>query len=113
MNRVIGVRPTEGDGKLDAKVLRAHLASPYLKRGYVYAPNRQWAKDTITWLAGFPGGDPPSADLADCLSMGITHLAEGWWITHPDDDIAPPVDVNPDDWDDDDDEPMRSRSVYG
>jgi phage terminase large subunit-like protein len=109
-NRVIGVTPTEGDGKTDAKVLRAYLSQPYLKLGYVHAPNKQWARDAIGWLAGFPGGDPPSADLADCMSMAVQHLVRGWWIHHPDDDIEELPKVPSDD----DDLPgLTSERVYG
>jgi phage terminase large subunit-like protein len=100
--RVIGVMPTDGDGKMDAKVLRAYLFQPYLKDGYVWAPNKQWARDTIEWLAAFPGGDPPSADLADTMSMAGQHLTRGWWIHHPDDDTEP---TPPPEFPDDDDDP--------
>jgi predicted phage terminase large subunit-like protein len=90
--RVIGVKPTAGDSRMDAKVLRAYLFQPYFRDGYVYAPNRQWAHDTITWIAAFPGGEPPSADLADTVSMAGQHLIKGWWIHHPDDDDLDPID---------------------
>jgi predicted phage terminase large subunit-like protein len=87
--RVVGVKPTAGDARMDAKVLRAYLFQPYLKDGYVWAPNKPWAHDTITWIAAFPGGEPPSADLADTMSMAGQHLTKGWWIHHPDDDMMP------------------------
>jgi phage terminase large subunit-like protein len=116
--RVIGVKPTSGDGRLDAKVLRAYLSQPVLKDGLVWAPDRKWVQPAIDWLASFPGGTPPSADLADCLSMAIQHLAQGWWIHHPDDDIPAP-EKSDDDEDLDDDDlgwaerlPQRGRA-YG
>lgn len=106
--RIIGVDPTPGDAAMDAKVLRAYLFQPYLKDGYVWAPNKPWARETIDWLAAFPGGDPPSADLADTMSMAGQHLVKGWWIHHPDDDIAPVApDLSDDDEDEDDTEHER------
>lgn len=88
-NRVIGVKPTAGDSMTDAKVLRAYQSQPYLKSGMVWAPDREWVQTVIQWLAGFPGGRPPSADLADCMSMAVQHLSQGYWIHHPDDELQP------------------------
>lgn len=106
--RIIGVRPTDGDAMHDAKVLRAYLFQTYLKDGYVWMPDKSWARETRDWISAFPGGDPPSADLADTMSMAGQHLTQGWWIHHPDDDMEPPViAVDPDD----DDEPGDGLSA--
>jgi phage terminase large subunit-like protein len=108
-NRVLSVKPTPGDGRHDAKTLRAYLGQPLLKDGFVWAPNRPWARETISWLAAFPGGDPPSADLADTMSMALQHLSRGWWIHHPDDEIEePPPTV---DYDDDPEDELRRGRV--
>lgn len=87
-NRIIGITPTPGDGKHEAKVLRAYLSQTPLRNGSLWIPQRDWAEETVNLIGGFPGGMPPSADLADCLSMAIQYLVNGWWIHHPDDDLA-------------------------
>ena len=112
--RIIGVKPSRGDGVMDAKVMRAYLFQPYLKDGYVWAPNKPWAKQTIDWAASFPGGDPPSADLADTISMAGQHLVQGWWLHHEDDELEETIPLrDPDDLDDNDMPEISTGGGYG
>lgn len=60
-------------GKGEDKVSRAHSVSPMFQGGIVYIPNKKWATNTektglIDFVAAFPNGAPPSADL--CFVAG-------------------------------------------
>ena len=59
--------------------------------GIVYIPNKKWATNTeknglIDFVAAFPNGAPPSADLCDTVTQACIYLRSGLWVTHPDDD---------------------------
>jgi phage terminase large subunit-like protein len=79
-------------GKGDDKVNRAHSVSPMFESGQVYAPNKKWATDKVSgngvidYVASFPNGAPPSADITDTVTQACIYLRAGWWVSHPDDE---------------------------
>ena len=97
--RVIGYDPKpDGD-----KVARAYLASPALKAGLVYIPERKWADELVDMVAAFPLGPPLTKDLTDTVTQAIQFLNRRWYLNHPDDDIE--LDLEP--------PPMRHRESQG
>ena len=77
-------------GRGEDKVSRAYSVSPMFQSGLIYAPNKAWIQneqDTglIDYVASFPTGSPPSADLTDTVTQACIYLRNGWWISHPDD----------------------------
>lgn len=78
-------------GKGEDKVSRAHSVSPMFESGLVYIPNKKWASNhektgLIDYVAAFPNGSPPSADLTDTVTQAAIYLRNGYWVSHPDDD---------------------------
>jgi phage terminase large subunit-like protein len=80
-------------GKGEDKISRAHSVSPMLESGQVYIPNKEWAlgngKDKlglIDYVASFPAGAPPSADLTDTVTAALIYLRAGHWSGDHDDD---------------------------
>jgi phage terminase large subunit-like protein len=97
-------------GKGEDKISRAHSVSPMFESGQVFIPYKKWAtnkKDNdglIEYVASFPNGAPPSADLTDTVTQALIYLRAGWWISHPDDE----------DYDDKKtDEKQRREAAYG
>ena len=84
-------------GKGEDKISRAHSVSPMFESGLIYIPNRKWAANQektglIDYVAKFPNGEPPSADLTDTVTQACIYLRNGFWISHPDDeDYVEPV----------------------
>jgi len=80
-------------GRGEDKISRAHSVTPMFESGQVYAPNKLWClgngKDQlglIDWLAQFPNGAPPSADLTDTVTQALIYLRKGLWSGDHDDD---------------------------
>lgn len=77
-------------GKGEDKISRAYSVSPMFESGQVFAPNRKWAMNNqktglIDFVASFPTGSPPSADLTDTVTQACIFLRNSWYVTHPDD----------------------------
>lgn len=101
--RILGYDP-KFDGGGD-KITRAYRIQPLLEQGLVWIPNKPWAHDAVQIISEFPSGGPPCADLTDTATQAISYLDRGWWIHHPDDEIAtqePQLSALDDDGDDDD-----------
>lgn len=97
-------------GKGEDKVSRAQSATPMFSSGQVYVPNKKWAigdgdlrNGLIDYVADFPSGSPPSADLTDTVTQACIYLRSGWWVTHPDDE----------DFDDVSEEKTERIAAYG
>lgn len=78
-------------GKGEDKISRAHSVSPMFESGLIYIPNKSWATNEqgtglIDYVAKFPNGEPPSADLTDTCTQACIYLRSGFWVSHPDDD---------------------------
>lgn len=70
------------------KISRAHSVTPVFEWGIVYVPPKQWAEEVISYVASFPFGAPPSADLTDTTTQAIIYMRSGGWLdNHSDDDI--------------------------
>jgi phage terminase large subunit-like protein len=87
-------------GKGEDKISRAHSVSPMLESGQVYIPNKEWAlgngKDKlglIDYVASFPTGAPPSADLTDTVTAALIYLRAGHWSGDHDDDKEAPYEA--------------------
>lgn len=91
---------------------RAHKATPLFHSGLVYYPDKKWAKDVIAYVAGFPDGEPPSADYADTVSQACIFVKERMWMQPPDED-APDVETEElsEEWLEDNEE--EPRAAYG
>ena len=98
------------------KISRAHAASPLFESGCIYIPDREWADLLINYVAAFPNGSPPSADLTDTCTMAVIYLKNGHWVNHPDDD-DPPEPINNRDEEDEaaylEDNPENDEGIYG
>jgi phage terminase large subunit-like protein len=68
------------------KISRAHAASAAFESGLVYIPDKSWTDTLINYVAAFPNGAPPSADITDTVTMAVIYLQNNHWISHPDDD---------------------------
>lgn len=78
-------------GRGEDKISRAHSVSPMFEAGLIYIANKKWATNNegtglIDYVASFPNGAPPSADLTDTVTQGCIYLRSGHWVSHPDDD---------------------------
>ena len=81
-------------GKGEDKISRAHSVSPMFESGLIYIPNKPWAlkqdqygeDGLIDYVAKFPSGEPPSADLTDTVTQACIYLRSGYWVSHPDDE---------------------------
>lgn len=109
MRRIKGVRVRTYQPDRD-KIARAYAVSAMLESGQVWAPDRKWADAVINYIAEFPNGSPPSADLCDMLTQALLYLRNGFWVSHPDDDDPPPTQEPADE--DDAVTPSR-RGAYG
>lgn len=103
-------------GRGDDKISRAHSVSPMFESGLVYIADRKWATNQegtglIDYVASFPNGAPPSADLCDTVTQACIYLRSGNWVSHPDDDEPEPPEVIHDEWGDDDDIVVK-RAAY-
>lgn len=103
-------------GRGDDKISRAHSVSPMFESGLVYIADRKWATNQegtglIDYVASFPNGAPPSADLTDTVTQSCIYLRSGNWVSHPDDDEPEPPEVVHDEWGDDDDIVVK-RAAY-
>ena len=96
-------------GKGEDKISRAHSVSPMFESGLIYIPDKLWAKKQqekdddglIDYVAKFPNGEPPSADLTDTVTQACIYLRSGYWVSHPDDeDFAEP-------------DPIKRKAAYG
>lgn len=106
--RILGYDPKR-DGGGD-KVARAYRVQPLFAAGLVYIPNKPWAHETVRLISEFPAGGPPCADLTDTVTQAVSYLDMGWWIHHPDDDAEPRLTLPRDD---DEDDPIQVRRIYG
>ena len=101
--RILSFDPkTQGGGD---KLARAYSVQSLFSAGLVYCPDRAWAvgrpatddlpaeRGVIDIISEFPTGAPPCADLTDTVTQALRYLDNGWWIHHPDDDLAPEVDA--------------------
>ena len=76
-------------GKGEDKISRAYSISPILEMGLVYAPSSSKADEIIDYVASFPHGEPPSADLTDTMTQALIYLRRSRWFANKDDnDIA-------------------------
>lgn len=103
-------------GKGDDKISRAHSVSPMFESGLIYIADRKWATNQegtglIDYVASFPNGAPPSADLTDTTTQACIYLRSGNWVSHPDDDEPEPPEIIHDEWGDDDDIVVK-RAAY-
>ncbi len=78
-------------GRGEDKISRAHSVSPMFESGIIYIADKGWSyndEDTglIDYVASFPNGVPPSADLTDTVTQACIYLRNGNWVSHPDDD---------------------------
>lgn len=81
-------------GKGEDKVSRANSVTPMFSSGLVYIADKAWAvgdknkgiTGLIDYVANFPNGAPPSADLTDTVTQACIYLRSGNWVLHPDDD---------------------------
>lgn len=107
-------------GKGEDKISRAHSVSPMMQSGMVYVPNKIWAlgdgqKRTglVEYVAQFPNGGPPCADLTDTVTQALIYLRAGNWAgDHPDDkdEAFDPRDRSDEENEDD---PEEARGFYG
>jgi len=85
---VEGVIKAYSPGKGEDKISRAHSVTPILEMGLVYVPPKQWALDLIDYVASFPNGSPPSADLCDTLTAALIYLRKNrWFENHTDETL--------------------------
>ena len=81
-------------GKGEDKISLAHSVSPMFESGLIYIPDKRWARKQddrdndglIEYVAKFPTGEPPSADLTDTVTQACIYLRAGLWVSHPDDE---------------------------
>jgi len=100
-------------GKGEDKISRAHSVSPMFESGLIYIASKKWATNAektglIDYVASFPNGAPPSADLTDTVTQSAIYLRNRHWVSHPDDDEA----ENPIALHDDDEEEEIVESAY-
>lgn len=96
-------------GKGEDKVSRAHSVSPLFQSGIVYIPNKAWAigckekkiTGLIDYVAMFPAGDPPVADLTDTVTQALIYMRSAQWLGDMDEDKELPYE-----------EPRRSEEYY-
>jgi len=93
-------------GKGEDKISRGHSVSPMFEAGLIYAPDKHWVTNKeetglIDFIAKFPAGEPPTADLFDTVTQACIYLRAGYWVRHPDDK------------DFDDAAPKKRESAYG
>lgn len=74
--------------KLD-KVARAYLSTPMFESGLIYYPDRQWAEETIDFVAEFPTGAPPSADITDTVTQAVLYTKRRMWAMPPEEEDLP------------------------
>lgn len=105
-------------GKGEDKISRAHSVSPMFESGLIYIADKAWAENTqktglIDYVAAFPNGAPPSADLTDTVTQAAIYLRSGHWVTHPDDDEQLQDNGEPLIDDEDDDETdYTTKAIY-
>lgn len=78
-------------GRGEDKISRAHSVSPLFEAGLVYVLDKKWAQNEqktglVDFVAAFPNGAPPSADLTDTVTQAAIYLRSGLWVQHPDDE---------------------------
>ena len=100
-------------GKGEDKISRAHSVSPVFYSGLIYVVDKTWATNKeknglIDYVASFPNGAPPSADLTDTCTQAVIYLRNGYWVTHPDD-----LENDENEVAEDDDEMVIERGAYG
>lgn len=80
--------PVRGfDPQRNDKVTRAYLASPLFEAGLVYYPGgRKWPERVIDYVASFPTGAPPSADITDTVTQAVIWVRRKGWTQTPDED---------------------------
>lgn len=94
MRRAIpGKVRTYTPGAGDDKLSRAHSVSPMIQSGQVYVPAKLWAIGNgidklgfIDYLAAFPTGAPPTADITDTFTQGLIYMRSNRWAGDHDDD---------------------------
>lgn len=101
------------------KISRAHSVTPMLQSGQVYVPNKVWAlgdeKTTglVQYLAKFPAGEPPTADLTDCFTQALIFMRAGKWAGDHDDDKELPYETpRRSDEDEEDTQVRRKKAIY-
>jgi predicted phage terminase large subunit-like protein len=95
------------------KVARAYLASPLFEAGLVYyPPNKQWVNRVIEYVATFPNGAPPSADLTDTITQAIIWVRQRGWTQVPDEDYEDDLAEDPSE-EDLEDHPSHRQAYYG
>jgi phage terminase large subunit-like protein len=67
-------------GKGEDKYSRAFSVTPIFQMGLVYVPPKSWAEEVIDYVAAFPNGTPPSADLTDTVTAALIYLRKGRWF---------------------------------
>ncbi|MGH1372975.1 MAG: hypothetical protein ACRBBW_13125 [Cellvibrionaceae bacterium] len=72
-------------GRLD-KIARAHMASPMFESGLIYYPERQWAEDTVDYVASFPNGAAPGPDITDTVTQAVLYTKRKMWALPPDEE---------------------------
>jgi len=101
-------------GKLD-KVARAYIASPMFEAGLVYYPaEREWAKNVIDYVAKFPTGAAPSADITDTVTQAVIYTKRRLWAV-PVDETEPdePETQHSEEEDEDSQQQRRRGPAYG
>jgi len=83
---VSGTLKSYSPGKGEDKISRAHSVTPILEMGLVYVPPKKWANELIDYVASFPHGAPPSADLTDTVTQALIYLRKARWFENHDDE---------------------------
>jgi predicted phage terminase large subunit-like protein len=99
-------------GRLD-KIGRAHMALPMLESGLVYYPDRAWAEKVVDYVAAFPTGAPPSADLCDTITQAINYVRRKGWAQPSEDDRRDDLEARDQTEEEIDDAPPKKRAAYG
>jgi phage terminase large subunit-like protein len=73
-------------GKGEDKYSRAFSVTPLFQMGLIYVPPKAWAEEVIDFVASFPNGSPPSADLTDTVTAALIYLRKGRWFENTTDE---------------------------
>jgi predicted phage terminase large subunit-like protein len=84
---VDGIIKAYSPGKGEEKSSRAHSVTPIFEMGLVYVPSKSWADELIEYVASFPHGSPPSADLTDTVTQALIYLRKGRYFDNYGDEV--------------------------
>lgn len=84
---VDGLIKAYSPGKGEEKSSRAHSVTPIFEMGLVYVPPKSWADELIEYVASFPHGAPPSADLTDTVTQALIYLRNARYFDNYGDEV--------------------------